>query len=140
MEEEQNLGEPGDAPTATVSGQKSFSDLLNEMEQRANAATPGPWEFQTGCSWRRFGAHGDGDVCCPTNHPIDNHVDLLIETRDGDFIAAARSDLPALVKALRHCYAEAVNLFNDAGETDRRDLFELTLAQLLSEPGKKERG
>jgi hypothetical protein len=64
---------------------------LDEIEARANAATPGPWTPQT-------------------IRLIDG-VDLPVETvaqwqRDAAFIAAARADVPALVACVRKLEAE----------------------------------
>lgn len=48
-----------------------------EWRKIAEAATPGPWELQDGSSWRRIGTREhDGNVLCPTNHPVDRHPDL----------------------------------------------------------------
>jgi hypothetical protein len=57
---------------------QDLSDLkLEEWERIAREATPGPWELQDGCSWRRIGTRWhDGNVLCPTNHPTDHHPDL----------------------------------------------------------------
>jgi hypothetical protein len=67
----------------------SAADRLAEIEDRANAATRGPWsDF-----WP--------DQCCryrcvePVMHDID------VSRWDAEFIAAARQDVPALVAALR---------------------------------------
>ena len=60
--------------------------------------TPGPWEIHDSCSWRRIGTPGkDGNVLCPTTHPVDHHVDLICSEEDLALIAAA----PDLYDALR---------------------------------------
>lgn len=48
------------------------------------------WELQTSNSFRRIGAHGDGDVLCGTKHPIDAHPDLLAAPGVLDYIVAAQ--------------------------------------------------
>ena len=59
--------------------------------------TPGPWEWQNGCSWWRLGTrNGDGNVICPTTHPIDRHPDLIVSKEDRDLIEAAPEMLDAL--------------------------------------------
>lgn len=80
---------------------------LEVLERLAAAATPAPWVVQDGCSWRRIGARGDGDVLCPTNHPGDGHPDLDGRNREADlaFIAAAREAVPALLRRVRELEA-----------------------------------
>jgi|SRR6478736_6365006 len=57
--------------------------------------TPGPWEIQTSCSFRRIGnSSGDGNVCYPTNQQSDGHPDLCFPNGgfngpDARLIAAA---------------------------------------------------
>ena len=80
---------------------------LTAIEARLKAATPGPWELWTGCSWRRFGRAGTLEtVCEPTTHPIDGHPDLFFRNGgsngpDAALIAAAPGDIAALLDALR---------------------------------------
>jgi hypothetical protein len=70
---------------------------LNEIEARANAASPGPW----GCKWVYRGAtrtaflmreEGDGWFVGPN--------------LDATFIAHARQDVPALIAEVRRLQAE----------------------------------
>lgn len=57
-------------------------ERLDEIEKAAQAATPGPWQMQDSCSWRRIGGVsnsgviGDGNVIRPTKHPRDGWPDL----------------------------------------------------------------
>lgn len=52
-------------------------DPLGRLREVVGAATPGEWEIQDGCSWRRIGTPGNnGNVLCPYNSPTDNHPDL----------------------------------------------------------------
>lgn len=69
---------------------------LDAIEARAAAATPGPWA--TSSEWSvRTGARDDELVAC---------VQYKDHGRDAEFIAAARSDVPALVAELRALRAE----------------------------------
>jgi hypothetical protein len=72
---------------------------LDEIEARANAATPGPWEAY-------FTLHGDpmvveqgqgpfGAVTLPSTAPDD------YGKANAEFIAHAREDIPALVQRVR---------------------------------------
>lgn len=69
---------------------------LDAIEARANSATPGPWA--TSSEWSvRTGARDDELVAC---------VQYKDHGRDAAFIAAARTDVPALVAELRALRAE----------------------------------
>jgi hypothetical protein len=71
---------------------------IDEIRKRLDAATPGPWEIHDSCSWRRIGTPGrDGNIVCPTNHPVDRHPDLLAKLADLSLIANAPSDLAFLL-------------------------------------------
>lgn len=81
-------------------------ELHDELERLAEKATPGEWEVQDGCSWRRVGTRGrDGNVICPTNHPADRHPDLCARdsysVTDNLLLACAlQNNLPTLLRAL----------------------------------------
>lgn len=53
-------------------------------------ALAGDWALQTSNSFRRIGAHGDGDVLCATTHPSDRHPDLLAPPGVLDYLVAAQ--------------------------------------------------
>lgn len=55
-----------------------------------NALFPSDWKLQTSNSFRRIGAHGDGDVLCGTKHPIDGQPDLLGAPGVLDYMIAAQ--------------------------------------------------
>jgi hypothetical protein len=77
-----------------------MSDLdLDALRRLHAASTQGEWVVQDGCSWRRIGAHGDGDVLCPTT-ARDGHPDLDGRNRDADlaFIVAAHAAVPGLIE------------------------------------------
>ncbi|WP_430754636.1 hypothetical protein [Micrococcus luteus] len=61
---------------------------LNEIEARANAATEGPWE----ASMDRVEHAGDSEYAVAYD---------VAREEDAEFIAHARTDVPALVAALR---------------------------------------
>lgn len=54
------------------------------------AALAADWQIQTSNSFRRIGAHGDGDVLCGTNHPFDRHPDLLAPPGVLEYVVAAQ--------------------------------------------------
>lgn len=65
---------------------------LDAIRRLHEAATKAPWVIHTGCSWRRISTEGnDGDVLCPTNHPVDRHPDLNASETDLELIAALRN-------------------------------------------------
>lgn len=75
----------------------SISDRLDEIEARANAATDGPWEKRTVRGWEMV-----------VSYSTDAMIQLVAEFRheerdlaDAEFIAAARADVPVLVRALQ---------------------------------------
>lgn len=89
---------------------------LSEIEQRANLATPGPWHYWHDDDWMAMNCYGvTTDPCA--NGPEDDHEKFialtlyqatpLVGIGDGlhhdntAFIAHARTDIPALIAALR---------------------------------------
>ena len=85
----------------------SAADRLDEIEARANAATGGPWGVYDGAESILTEHDCTGD--CEDFHPIlvRNQVDgvplpsVWSTPEDAVFIAQARTDVPALVAALR---------------------------------------
>ena len=78
-------------------------ERLDEIEARANAATPGPWE------WHPY--MGSGATLAKPNHPF-HELNILKTTddwppvaADAEFIAAARTDVPALLAEVRRLQA-----------------------------------
>lgn len=69
---------------------------LDEIEARANAATPGPWTVSEDYS----------DVVGPEGDQLASYWNPTSETRNGEFIAHARTDVPALVAEIRRLRAE----------------------------------
>ena len=72
-----------DAALAAVNGTRSRSDARR-------TALAADWKLQTSNSFRRIGAHGDGDVLCGTKHPHDGHPDLLAAPGVLDYMVAAQ--------------------------------------------------
>jgi len=92
---------------------------LAAIEARCNAATPGPWDFNssTGCVWQVDG-YATGDPNAPdtrvatVHHAAVRGVDGIVSTcpPNSAFIAAARADVPRLVQAVRDRDAEIARL------------------------------
>jgi hypothetical protein len=81
------------------------SERLTEIEARANAATPGPWDKGYIYDQLKHGPNDDfGDYCeniaC---RPIGNMVN---GSGDAAFIAAARADIPALIAEVVRSWSE----------------------------------
>ena len=77
-----------DAALAAVNGTRS-------MDAR-RVALAANWQLQTSNSFRRIGAHGDGDVLCGTNHPCDGHPDLLAPPGVLDYVDMLENRLARL--------------------------------------------
>ena len=77
-----------------MSDQRGPMDHLNIIEQRANAATEGPWEM-----YRPHHASGFHSITGGTGG-TDNLADDVSEA-NAEFIAHARDDVPKLVAALK---------------------------------------
>jgi hypothetical protein len=68
---------------------------LEAIEKRCEAATPGPWE-------QEYASNGGGIATAEfyiPGHNQDETVEMIAE--DAVFIAAARTDIPRLIAALR---------------------------------------
>lgn len=87
-------------------------ERIAALRAAAEAATPGPWEVQDGCSWRRIGRRHpdgrDGDVLCPIVQR-DGHPDLLATPTTLAYIAAASPDLILALLAERDRMNAALN-------------------------------
>jgi hypothetical protein len=70
---------------------------LEAIGWRADVATPEPWESLTyECS-----CHEDGQDDNYVRGPRSTNGEVVMCERDADFVAHARSDVPALVKEVR---------------------------------------
>ena len=72
---------------------------LNEIEDRANAATEGPWEAGERRVFTLDGAPVISDDVVHYGHGMAGEG--VCHEEDAEFIAHARADVPALVAALR---------------------------------------
>ena len=85
----------------------SISDRLDQIEKRASAATPGPWRWTNEVRQRLLGdRHNDPSEiirCAALLHP---------QKGDAEFIAHARTDVPALVAG----YRSLLDLHADQGD------------------------
>ena len=72
---------------------------LNEIEARANAATPGPWASVIN-DRRMYHVVTDNEEFCQTYGPELYDSQGFFSDDDTEFIAHARTDVPALVAAL----------------------------------------
>ena len=88
------------------------NERLAEIEARANAATPGPWEFGTEPTFVEHGMRYGGETVIrgQEGNVVDSQggqgaggdwSDLDVSEEDGRFIAAARTDIPGLVAEVR---------------------------------------
>ncbi|MBB0990067.1 hypothetical protein G6009_00995 [Dietzia sp. SLG510A3-30A2] len=81
----------------------TISERLDEIQARADKATDGPWEV-------------DPLWCQAIERNGGSEVVVCFEDANTEFIAAARSDVPALVAALRAVLD--LHRRNDFGECD----------------------
>jgi hypothetical protein len=92
----------------------TITDQLAAIEARAQAATEGPWEFAY------YGSGGGLPEGCEVTNG-KGALDLGTSKADAEFIAHARTDVPALLAMVREQQArldKAAVL--DAAEEDRR--------------------
>lgn len=87
---------------------------LDEIEARANSATPGPWTYHDGCGYVEVPPGGAIEFKPGWERSVhflarvhNNHVEGEDGLGfDGAFIAAARTDVPALIARVRELEAE----------------------------------
>jgi hypothetical protein len=87
---------------------------LDEIEARANAATPGPWTYHDGCGYVEVPPCGAIEFKPGWERSVhflarvhNNHVEGEDGLGfDGAFVASARTDVPALVARVRELEAE----------------------------------
>ncbi len=91
----------------TVCSRPINDDELQQIRQRADAASPGPWR-----SFWEGRDHLGGSSCIVTGPPGKTRDDLEIigaTTEDQDFIAHARADVPRLVAEVERLRALLVS-------------------------------
>lgn len=99
-----------------------LTDRLDQIEARAEAATPGPWEAdvtEVSQHWSRpkpWVTVVSSEVACMAYCYGGSGRGIERET-DAEFIAAARTDVPTLVAALR----AVLDLHCDAGPSQGYD-------------------
>lgn len=122
-ERERLSGKPEPPTQMDGQTQKTLTERLDQIESRANAATPGPWTED----WGRVRDGECRSICC-----VPDQLDWDIEpwVSNKPFIAAARSDVPALVKALRRAI-DAID--HECSLTFAKSAKE-SISQLLREP------
>jgi hypothetical protein len=74
---------------------------LDAIERRANAATPGPWDcYSDDENTYAVQESDDGDMICEAMESLKN----------ANFIAHARTDVPALIAEVRNLRAKLAHL------------------------------
>jgi hypothetical protein len=88
-------------------------DELDDIEQRAAAATPGPWvafvedrDHTSGDDFIRTGGLDDDQPDMYISHYL-GATSIKVPAADLDFIAQSRQDLPRLVAEVRRLRREA---------------------------------
>lgn len=94
---------------------------LAEIEARANAATPGPWEQTDGNIWidtREMVCCGRGYYGCCGDPDILGGQEIFAQSNptDANFIAHARADIPALLASHKAQAAEIERLTRERDE------------------------
>lgn len=80
---------------------------LDEIEARANAATPGPWRDRHQVCSEVWGQAPDSQTC---SMQIARVGHAQFDVRNAAFIASARTDVPALIARVRELEAECERL------------------------------
>jgi len=93
---------------------------LDAIEARAKAATPGPWEYD-GCSVTDWGVTASHTITMEWMPNGRGDGTNERESPDGQFIAHAREDVPALIAELRRLREENARLKDRIGK--REDAF-----------------
>jgi hypothetical protein len=109
---------------------------LEELLKLSDAATPGPWKLDEG-NWNVESRHDSvfrAEICGIgwNNRKLVNEekANPVHPYSDGEFIAASRSAVPALVKALQIAL-EALDACGFDGDPDKRlELVNATLKQI----------
>lgn len=111
---------------------------LDEIERRANAATPGPWYVHDRpADFWTVGTDPDWPFECEVfdDGSARGEYDALCSIADRDFLVAARTDVPALIARVRELEAErdqALADYQDLGRTMHEECARLESA--LAEP------
>lgn len=119
-------------------------EILDEIEKRANAATPGPW-FNGHWSGRCFEKHVHGKGECNYQYKkyennqyvsAPNNIELIgsddggpiLRKHNAKFIAESRTDIPKLTAALRVAI-EALDNIGRGGSFDASSVHDTILTR-----------
>ncbi len=98
--------------TPTNKPRQTPAERIEEIRERCEKATTGPWEVYDSCSWRRIGRecayYGYQEILWPSNSASDGHPDISGVNRkdDLDFIVNARTDIPYLLERVARLEGE----------------------------------
>lgn len=103
---------------------------LEQLRKLCEAATPGPWKYDWG-NWEVEGPRPDRYPICGLDssaryHDADQAPNPVGAPADGEFIAAARTALPALLRVAQAAKVEALR-FNES-YCDRHECEQMTQA------------
>jgi hypothetical protein len=105
---------------------KLTQEQLATIRQRAENATPGPWETGDGYEQSSRGNYvwsvENGVIVCAEQ----DGTDCVLDTNDATFIAHARTDIPALLEHIAELEAEIKRLheyyYEKLGEASAREI------------------
>lgn len=100
---------------------------LEEIAARADAATPGPWEFKDTSKKDWYSYEVNGPERFDSNGNDGNFIHRTTHFDDANFIAHARTDIPKLLKIIR-AYEKFALLCNC--ETDTSSLYDEVAAEV----------
>ena len=110
---------------------------LAHIETRANAATEGPWctdawEIYQGTEYQPGLSMWIGETCRGTSTPEQDQADAA-------FVAAARTDVPALIAEVRRLQAQRTYLLAQLAKRDAESgRGDAALREFLGEPAASE--
>jgi hypothetical protein len=117
---------------------------LEPIKKRERAATPGPWLFDAQGDWglstpMNMGGYSTTIVCgmLGEHEPVFEDTYPIGAVQDGDFMANAREDIPAMIAEIERLRAELDNLVSTgfAMEGLLRESMDLSArAKLLLDP------
>jgi len=102
----EEMAEFGQMPT-----RRDWERDLAEIEERANAATPGPWEWYP----------ADREIWSGPTEIVKSYDDawqIVIDDEDADFIAHSRQDVPELIAEVRRLRGKIDRICDDWGIND----------------------
>lgn len=112
---------------------------LAEIQERAEKATPGPWDGTMGEITQHWSLLETQDKCATVvgmftnNRGYLSHDSLILSNEDADFIAHARSDIPALLAIIRRLSGR-VEVLTEALRTET-EAFDFHIETGKTKPG-----